>query len=84
MPITDPAATICGPQQRLQPAQGKNPTGVVSQMDGNFSNNYEGKVNCRTASSIVYGEGENVDYVNQPNQTVDDPDAQVDGVREYH
>ncbi len=83
MSITDPAACI-GNGKAVQPARGKNPVGVVSTFDGNFSNNYEGKVNCRTASSIAYGEGENVDYVNQPNQTVDDPDAAVDGVREYH
>ena len=83
MPIDEPAECISGPHKRLQPAQGKNRAGVVTQFDGNFSNNYEGTINCRGSSGIDYGEGENVRYVNQPDMTVDDVDALVDGVHEY-
>lgn len=83
MPIDEPAACINGPSKRLQPAQGKTNVGIVTSWDGNFSNNYDGAVNCRTSTGIAYGEGENVQYVNQPDMTVDDPDALVDGVHEY-
>lgn len=83
MPIREPAARIDGPQKKLQPARGKYNVGVVANADGNFSNNYEGLVNCRTATQIHYGEGETNQYVNRPDQTPDDPDAAVDGVHEY-
>lgn len=78
-----PAARI-GNGVQVQPDGGKNDVGIVTNWDGNFSNNYEGKVNCRTAGQIDYGEGENQGYVNQPDMTVDSPDADVEGVREYH
>ena len=83
MPIQEPAECINGPQKKLQPARGKYDVGVVSNFDGNFSNNYEGKINCRKATEIHYGEGQFQEYVNQPSMTADDPDAQVDGVHEY-
>lgn len=84
MPIQESAENIDSVQHQIQPAQGKNPVGIMSQMDGNFSNNYEGKKNARTATSIHYGEGECNQYENRPDQTPDDPDSAVDGVREYH
>ena len=83
MPISEPAECINGPHKRLQPAQGKNRAGIVTVFDGNFSNNYEGATNCRAASRIDYGEGQTVEYVNQPSMTPDDPDSGVDGIREY-
>jgi hypothetical protein len=83
MPIREPAARIDGPQKKLQPAPGKHPAGVVANNDGNFSNNYEGKINCRGATHIQYGEGLYVEYVNQPIRTAEDPDSIVDGVHEY-
>ena len=83
MPINEPAARIDGPQKRLQPARGKNDVGVVAMADGNFSSNYEGKVNCRRSTGIAYGPGESVQYVNQPDMTPDDPDAMVDGVEAF-
>jgi hypothetical protein len=82
MPINEQAARI-GNGKQVQPAQGKTRAGIVTVWDGNFSNNYDGAVNCRGASRINYGEGETVEYVNQPDMTPDDPDAQVDGVCEY-
>jgi hypothetical protein len=78
-----PAARI-GNGVQVQPDGGKNDVGIVTNWDGNFSNNYEGKVNCRKATHIHYGEGECNEYVNQPDMTPDDPTADVDGVREYH
>lgn len=84
MPINEPAARIGTPGKgKIQPAQGKTRAGIVTVWDGNFSNNYDGEVNCRGAGSIHYGEGENVEYVNQPDVTPDDSDALVDGVHEY-
>jgi hypothetical protein len=82
MPIREPAARI-GNGAKVQPARGKNNVGVVTNWDGNFSNNYENHVNCRTATEIHYGEGEYNQYVNRPDQTPDDPDSAVDGVHEY-
>jgi hypothetical protein len=83
MPINESAECINGPHKKLQPARGKNDVGVVAIFDGNFSNNYEGKINCRTATQIHYGPGEYNQYVNRPYQTPDDPDSAVDGVHEY-
>ena len=83
-PIREPAARIDGPQRKLQPAQGKQGrAGVVANFDGNFSNNYQGHVNCRGADHIHYGEGECTQYINQPDQTPDNPYGPVDGVHEY-
>lgn len=83
MPIREPAARI-GNGKQVQPAQGKQGrAGVVAIFDGNFSNNYDGAINCRGASRIHYGPGEYTEYINQPDQTPDDPDIMVDGVCEY-
>ena len=83
MPIDEPAARINTPGNRVQPAPGKYDVGIVAMHDGNFSSNYEGKVNCRRSTGIAYGPGENVQYVNQADMTPDDPDAMVDGVQAF-
>lgn len=84
MPIREPAARIATPGKgKVQPAGGKYNAGVVTVWDGNFSNNYDGAINCRTSTGIHYGEGECVEYVNQPDVLPGDEDALVDDVHEY-
>ena len=83
MPIQEPAESITGPYKKLQPSMGKNRVGIVSNFDGNFSNNYDGATNSRYADHVHYGCGDHQEYTHQPEMNDDDSDALVDGVHEY-